>query len=66
METNKPGSTNMEEISNSITSIEFLTKMYKKRRITTKEYTEKVGEQLLILTNNKRDYIGYLKDIGHL
>lgn len=66
METNKkyePGSINVKEISESVKSIEFLTKSYKRKRISTEFYIKAVHESLSKLTS-RRNYLDYLKNIG--
>ena len=65
METKKyePGSINMVKVKESITAIEFLTKQYKKKRMSTESYIKQVHENLANLTT-QRDYLEYLKNIG--
>ena len=65
METKKyePGSINMVKVKESITAIEFLTKQYKKKRMSTESYIKLVHENLSKLTT-QRDYFEYLKNIG--
>lgn len=65
METKKyePGSINVARIDESIKSIEFLTKQYKRRRIDTEKYIKLVHERLSQLTTH-RNYLDYLKNIG--
>lgn len=65
METKKyeAGSINMVKVKESISAIEFLTKQYKRKRMTTESYIKQVHENLSNLTT-QRDYLEYLKNIG--
>ena len=60
---NEPGSINMVKVTESISSIEFLTKQYKRKRMSTENYIKLVHENLSKLTT-QRDYLEYLKNIG--
>jgi len=60
----EPGSINVKLITESVNSIELLTKMYKRKRISTENYIKKVHENLSKLTS-QRNYLEYLKNLGH-
>lgn len=53
----------MKEINEAITSIEFHTRLYRKKRITTEEYQKAVTQQLLRL-DSTRNYQEYLRNMG--
>ena len=57
------GSVNMVKITESIKAIEFLTKQYKRKRMTTESYIKLIHENLSNLTN-QRNYKEYLNNIG--
>jgi hypothetical protein len=59
----QPGSTNTEDIKESIQKIEILTNLYKRKRMSTSEYIRQIHESLSKLTT-ERDYLEYLKSIG--
>ena len=59
----KAGSTDIKLISETIKSIEFITKLYKKRRMSTEKYIQQMNSHLSKLSN-ERDYLEYLKNIG--
>lgn len=59
----EPGTINMVKVKESISAIEFLTKQYKRKRMTTESYIMQVHENLANLTT-QRDYLEYLKNIG--
>ncbi len=59
----EPGSVNMMAINESIKSIEFCTKLYKRKRISTEQYIKMVHENLSKMTS-QRNYLEYLKNIG--
>jgi hypothetical protein len=60
----EPGSINVKLITESVNSIELLTKMYKRKRISTENYIKQVHENLSKLTS-QRNYLEYLKNLGH-
>lgn len=62
---NEVGTYNYVETQEALKKIELLTKRYKKNRIKTGEYISQVHECLQKLAN-KRDYLGYLMNIGQL
>ena len=57
------GSVNMVKITESIKAIEFLTKQYKRKRMTTESYIKLIHENLSNLTT-QRNYVEYLNNIG--
>lgn len=57
------GSVNMKEITESIKTIEILTRRFKRRRMSTQEYLTLMNKSLSKLTR-ERDYYEYLKNIG--
>jgi hypothetical protein len=57
------GSVDMKKIGDSLNSIEFLTSQYKRKRISTEIYIQKVHENLSKMTT-ERNYWEYLKNIG--
>lgn len=57
------GTVNLKEISESVNSIEFLTKQYRSKRINTETYIKLIHENLSKLTT-QRNYTEYLKNIG--
>lgn len=59
------GTYNYVETQESLKRIELLTKRYKKNRIKTPDYIVQMHECLQKLAN-KRDYIGYLMNIGQI
>ena len=59
------GTYNYVETQESLKKIELLTKRYKKNRIKTPDYIVQMHECLQKLAN-KRDYIGYLMNIGQI
>jgi len=59
----KAGSINLKTRDESLKTIEFLTSLYKKQRITTREFTQKVNIALSKLSD-ERDYSEYLRNIG--
>lgn len=65
METKKyeAGSINMVKVKESISAIEFLTKQYKRKRMTTESYIKQIHQNLANL-DTQRDYLEYLKNIG--
>jgi hypothetical protein len=60
---NEPGSINMVKVKESISAIEFLTKQYKRKRMTTENYIKQIHQNLANL-DTQRDYLEYLKNIG--
>lgn len=58
------GSVNVSKIKEATNTIEFLTKQYKRRRMSTESYIKAVHENLANLTT-QRNYLEYLKNIGH-
>lgn len=60
----EPGSINTKAITESIQSIEIVTKLYKRKRLSTENYIKSVHESLSKLTT-QRNYLEYLKNIGH-
>lgn len=63
MKNYEAGSVNVKNIQDSIISIEFLTKQYKKKRLTTENYIKMIHQNLSKLTT-QRNYSEYLKNIG--
>ena len=66
METKKeyiPGSVNVKEIKEAVKVIELYTSLYKRKRLTTENYINKVHVSLSRLTS-QRDYFEYLRNIG--
>ena len=63
MEKNEPGSINVAKIKESVNAIEFLTKQYKRKRMSTEQYIKSVHENLSHLTT-QRNYLEYLNNIG--
>ena len=59
----EPGSINVKEINESVNSIEFLTNQYKRKRMSTQAYIQKMHENLSKLTT-ERNYWEYIKNIG--
>ena len=57
------GSVNVSKIKESISSIEFITKQYKKKRLSTEDYIKTIHENLAKLTS-ERNYLDYLNNIG--
>jgi len=63
MEKNEPGTINVAKIKESVNAIEFLTKQYKRKRMSTEQYIKSVHENLSNLTS-QRNYVDYLNNIG--
>lgn len=63
MEKKEPGTINVSKIKESVNAIEFLTKQYKRKRLSTEQYIRSVHENLSNLTT-QRNYIDYLNNIG--
>lgn len=61
----EPGTVNMAVVKEAINSIEFITKQFKLRRITSEQYVNQIQDNLSRLTT-QRDYSEYLKSIGQL
>jgi hypothetical protein len=61
---NEPGTVNVKVITESVQSVEKLTQMYKRKRLTTESYIKLVHESLSKMTS-QRNYWEYLKNIGH-
>jgi hypothetical protein len=59
----EPGSINMVKVKEATSAIEFLTRQYKRKRISTESYIKLVHENLSQLTT-QRNYLEYLKNIG--
>jgi hypothetical protein len=57
------GTVNLKEITEAIKSIEILTYLYKRKRISTDNYIKNVQDNLYKL-KIKRNYLDYLKNIG--
>lgn len=57
------GTKNVISEKESIETIQTLTDLFKRKRITQEEYILKVNQNLAKLTN-QRDYIEYLINIG--
>lgn len=53
---------NVQKINDSVKSIEFLTKQFRKKRLTTETYIKLVHEKLSNLTDEK-NYLEYLKNL---
>lgn len=64
MEKKEAGTMNVAKIKESVKAIEFLTKQYKRKRLSTEQYIKSVHENLSNLTTT-RNYLDYLKNIGH-
>lgn len=63
MEKREAGSINVAKIKESVNAIEFLTKQYKRKRMSTEQYIKSVHENLSHLTT-QRNYLEYLSSIG--
>lgn len=63
MEKKEPGSINVAKIKESVKAIEFLTKQYKRKRMSTEQYIKNVHDNLSNLTS-QRNYLDYLNNIG--
>lgn len=63
MQKKEAGSVNVAKIKESVNAIEFLTKQYKRKRMSTENYIKSVHENLSHLTS-QRDYLEYLNNIG--
>ena len=63
MEKKEPGTINVAKIKESVNAIEFLTKQYKRKRMSTEQYIKSVHENLSHLTT-QRNYLEYLNNIG--
>jgi hypothetical protein len=57
------GSINVVKIKESVKAIEFLTKQYKRKRMSTEDYIKSIHENLSQLTT-QRNYLEYLNNIG--
>jgi hypothetical protein len=53
----------MVKVKEATSAIEFLTRQYKRKRISTESYIKLVHENLSQLTT-QRNYLEYLKNIG--
>lgn len=62
---NETGTYNYIVRKDSIKNIELITKRFKTGRMTTEQYITLMHENLQKLSS-KRDYIGYLMNIGQL
>ena len=63
--TNESGTYNYVVRQESIKNIELITKRFKRGKISTEEYITLMHENMQKLSS-KRDYIGYLMNIGQL
>lgn len=59
----KTGTRNVVAIREAIKNIEFLTKRYKRKRMTDEEYIRRVNQNLAKMSD-ERNYIEYLVNIG--
>lgn len=58
------GTVNVVDIKEALREIDMLTKQYKRKRMTTSSYIQRVHQNLAKLTS-ERNYDEYLKNLGH-
>lgn len=63
MEKKEAGTQDVVKIKESLDAIEFLTKQYRRKRMTTEKYIKSIHENLSTLTS-QRNYMDYLNRIG--